>query len=249
VENIDRKLELWVFAVLATGGLPCAVKGVNYWQRQLRVQLEEQRLRTELELLKSQPQPPFLFSTLRTLHALTTQKSPESPAAVLHLSALLRYMLYESPQAAVPLADEVDMMRNYVALERLRLGAGIDVSLNFSEPLELHAVAPLLLPFVENAFRHATQPALECSWVSIDLVAKPHCLAFKVSSSYPNVGPEVAAADLGSIRERLVRLYPNQHEMRVMTEPDTLVVLHLRLTPAKPALVPVSPAQLLSADS
>ncbi|WP_324672196.1 histidine kinase [Hymenobacter sp. GOD-10R] len=112
------------FTVLVTAGVACAIKVSNEWykQRQISQQLLQRKLQTELQLLKAQLQPTFLFDTLRMLHTLTSQKSASSPAAVLHLSALLRYLLYDSQQAMVPLASEVEMIQHYVALEQLRLG-------------------------------------------------------------------------------------------------------------------------------
>ena len=175
-----------------------------------------------------------MFDTLRALQALTAQKSPAAPAAVLHLAAVLRYLLYESPQAAVPLADEAELLQHYVALEQLRLGARVEVSLTISGAPGPHLIAPLLLlPLLENAFRHGTGPAQECPWVSIDLVAKPRSLTFKVINSQAAAG--AAPPDgpgLRALRERLSRLYPGRHELKIVAEPDTfLVALQLRFAP------------------
>ncbi|MDB5235752.1 MAG: hypothetical protein JWR44_2745 [Hymenobacter sp.] len=247
-QEVTGGLTFGFFALVATGGLVCVVTGVNYWyeQRQLSVHLQQQRLQTELQLLKAQLQPPFLFRTLQTLQELTLHKSATAPAAVLHLSALLRYMLYESPLDEVPLTDEVEMMEHYVALEKLRLGDRVDVSLNFSGALAAHTIAPLLLlPFLENAFRHGTDGEQECPWVSIDLVAKRNSLTLKVINSCRHAVPGVSGGpDLGDIRQRLSHLYPGRNELKVVAEPDThLVALHLRFAPAHPA--PGTPAPLL----
>ncbi len=233
------------FTLLITAGGAFAIKVVNDWSAQRRLQqaLLQRKLHAELELLKAQLQPAFLFNTLRTLHALTARKAPESPAAVLHLSALLRYMLYESPLAAVPLADEAAMMRHYVALEQLRLGPGVDVSLNFSGALGTHPIAPLLLlPFVENAFRHGTGKGLECPWVSIDLVAKKNSVTFKVINSRSPAAPDLREGPgLRSVRQRLAHFYPGRHGLKVVVEPDTfLIALHLQLAP--PPAAPPAPA-------
>lgn len=228
--------------LMITAGAAIAIKVVNSWyeRRQRQQELLQQKLQTELQLLKAQLQPSFLFDTLRTLRVLTTEKSADSPAAVLHLSALLRYMLYECPQDAVPLADEVDMMQRYVALQQLRVGCRVEVSLSFSGSLEPHTVAPLLLlPFLENAFQHVTAAASECPWLSIDLVAKPDSLTLKViNSQLAEAAGYREGAGLRGIRQRLARLYPGRHELKILTEPDTfLIVLHLRSAP-----VPVQPA-------
>jgi hypothetical protein len=240
--------------LLVTTGVFVGHKVFSRWREQqvLHQQLLQRKLQTELELLKAQLQPTFLFNTLGTLHALTSQKSPESPAAVLHLSALLRYLLYESQLPTVPLAEEVELLQHYVALEQLRLGPGVDVSLSFSGALEAHSIAPLLLlPFVENAFRHGTTAPQDCPWISIDLVAKKNSLTCKIIHSRPENGSDPAAEpDLHSIRERLARLYPGRHELKLVAEPDTfLVVLHLQRTPANAPLVPTETRQPLSATA
>lgn len=237
-------LNFGFFALMLVAGAASAVKVFNEWHRQQQLSqvLRQRQLQAELQLLKAQLQPQFLFSTLHTLHALTLRKSPDSPAAVLHLSALLRYMLYDSQLDAVPLADEVDMMRHYVALEQLRLGPQVEVSLSVSGSLA-HPIAPLLLlPFVENAFRQLINPQTDHAWVSIDLVAKPHTLTFKVISSQADAAPPVSPEpELHSIRERLARLYPGRHRLKVLPEPDTLLVaLHLQVA-ATPAALPNVP--------
>ena len=234
------------FALMIISGAASAIKVANGWyeQRKISQQLQQRKLHAELQLLKAQLQPPFLFGTLRTLHTLTLEKSTDSPTAVLQLSALLRYMLYESPQETVSLADEVEMMRCYVALEKLRLGSRVDVSLNFTGSLAAHTIAPLLLlPFVENAFQHGTGPGLECPWVSIDLVAKRDSITFKVINSQQDAEAQVLreGASLRSIRQRLEHLYPGRHGLKVLTEADTFViVLHLQLAPSTTVSTPVA---------
>ncbi|MBO2009137.1 sensor histidine kinase [Hymenobacter negativus] len=221
------------FVLMAIAGAASTLKLMHDWseQQQLGQQLQQRKLHAELQLLKAQLQPLFLFDTLGTLHTLTLRKSAEAPTAVLHLAELLRYLLYASSQDAVPLADEVDMLRHYLALEQLRLGPRVEVALNFSGARVGATVAPLLLlPLLENAFRHGTSPAQECPWVSIDLVAKPHSMTFKIINSQAAAGPEWREGPgLRTLRERLNRLYPERHELKIGTEPDLfLATLHLR---------------------
>ncbi|MFC7667664.1 sensor histidine kinase [Hymenobacter humi] len=215
-EEVARELRLGFFPMLLIAGLAGAIKVVGGWheQQRLRQHLRRQQLQVEPAAAESPAPAPFLFQALRTLRTLTAQKSPDSPAAVLHLSALLRYLLYESQQDAVPLADEVQMLHHYVALERLRLGPGVDVSLSCSGALGAHAIAPLLLlPFVENAFRHGTGPQLECSWVSIDLVASENYIIFKIINGLEGGATERRdGPGLTGARQRLRRLYPDRHE-------------------------------------
>lgn len=241
------RLSFTWFAVVATAGTACAIKVANGWyeQRRLSELLLQRRLRTELELLKTQLQPAFLFDTLRTLQRLTRQKSPDSPAAVLHLAAVLRHMLYQAPRETVLLADEVELLQHYVALEQLRLGARVEVSLSFSGAFSGHTVAPLLLlPLVQNAFRHGTSSELECPWVSIDLVTRRDTLILKILNSQAPAGPALRESHgLHCLRQRLAHLYPARHELKILTEPDTFfVVLQLELAPLPAATPGLAPA-------
>ena len=235
------------YSLLVTAGGASAIKVMNGWyaQRRLSEQLLRHKLHAELQLLKAQLQPRFLFGALQTLHALTRQQSPASAAAVLHLAALLRYSLYDSQLEAVPLADELEMMRHYVALEQLRPGQPVEVSVSFSGAPGPHCLAPLLLlPFVEQAFQRLARAPHECPWVSLDLVVKAHSLTFKVISSQPATNPGPAPEeDFAAIRRRLARLYPGRHQLKVLPEPDALLVaLHLQLAPVPAPLRP-TPSQ------
>ena len=236
------------FVLLATAGAASTIKLLSGWfaQQKQSQALRQRQAQAELQLLKTQLQPAFLFSTLHTLRTLTAEKSAQAPAAVLHLADLLRYLLYESPQDAVPLAAEVAMLRDYVALEQLRLGTRVEVSLAFSGDLSTHSLAPLLLlPLVENAFRHGTGAGLDCAWVSLDLVVNINSIIFKVINSRADAAAGVEADDgpgLSALRQRLARLYPARHALKVWAEPDTFVAaLKLRLAPAAPTL-PAHPA-------
>ncbi|SMC00337.1 signal transduction histidine kinase, LytS [Hymenobacter roseosalivarius DSM 11622] len=230
------RLSFNFFALMVIAGGASVSKVLNWWyeQQQRSQELQQHKLQAELQLLKAQLQPSFLFNTLHTLRHLTAQKSPDSPAVVLQLADVLRFMLYESSLDVVPLVDEVEMIRHYVALEKRRLGSRVDVSLSFSGDLGAYTIAPLLLlPFVENAFRHGTSTQLECPWISIDLVVKQDCAIFKViNSQLLTESGVVELSGLGSIRQRLQRLYPGQHELKLITEPDTfLIALSLQFAP------------------
>ena len=237
------------FVLLITAGVAVSIKVMGQWRAQWRLSQEllQRQQQTELQLLKAQLQPPFLFGTLEMLQALTARKAPEAPAAVLHLSGLLRYMLYESPLDAVPLADEVAMLRNYVALEQLRLAGRVDVSLHFGGELANHHIAPLLLlPLLENAFRHGPDAGQDCAWVSIDLVARPQSVSIKIiNGRAPTAAPDLCeGVGLQQLRQRLAHLYPDRHELKIVAEPDTvLAALVLRTQPATTPAMPATPTQ------
>lgn len=244
VDGLSRNF----FVLLVIAGGATAIKVLNGWyeQQQRSQQLRQQQLHTELQLLKAQLQPTFLFQALRTLRELTARQSPAAPATVLHLSALLRYLLYDGARESAPLGEEVEMLQHYVALEKLRFGRQLDVSLNFSGAIGAHAIAPLLLlPFLENAFRHGPEASPECPWMSIDLVATQTAFTFKViASQSETAGGEEEGAGLRAVRQRLAHLYPGRHDLKVVHEPEAeIVTLHLQLA-AQPLAVPDAWAQV-----
>ena len=237
---LHRGMDFSFFALLFVAGGASAIRVYGSWHAQqlLGQQLQQRHLQAELQLLKTQLQPAFLFATLRTLHGLTQQQSPAAPGAVLQLAELLRYLLYASPLDVVPLADELAMLRHYVALEQLRLGPRLEVSLSFSvgPGRAAQPIAPLLLlPFVEQALHLGTDPRLDCPWVSIDLVAGANSLTFKVLNGQAGAGPTPPdPAHLTRARQRLAHLYPGRHELKIVSEPDTrLLVLVLRQQPVE----------------
>ncbi len=194
----------------------------DYW-RELshRRELEQQHLRTELALLKTQLHPHFLFNTLNNIYSLTLQASPQAPEAVLRLAGLLRYQLYESADDLVPLAREISHLQSFLTLQQLRLPPGDDAD----EAIEFRVLLPpgtehalrlppmLLLPLVENAFKHG------------DLTARPHVvrlvlelasdgqLHFTVRNRVaPNAAPP-GGVGLANLRRRLELLYPERHAL------------------------------------
>lgn len=237
--------------IVAVGASATKVYNGWYAQQQHQQQLLQHKLQAELQLLKAQLQPTFLFNTLHQLHRLTVQKAPDSPAAVLHLAALLRYSLYESPQDEVPLVDEIEMIRHYVALEQCRLGALVEVSVNFSGALAAPTIAPLvLLPFVESAFGGVTEAQPKGTWISLDLVIKANVLIFKVITGWVEIeATPHEVPDLSRIRQRLARLYPDRHELKVVAEPDMLLIaLQVRLAPPLPPAGPATTGQVPAAQ-
>ena len=120
---------------------------------------EKQRaaLEAELNLLKGQLHPHFLFNTLNNLYALTLNQSSRSPSVVMGLSEILRYMLYEANRESVLLKRDVEILENYIGLEKIRYEDRLDLNFNISGISEEQKIAPLLiLPLVENAFKHGT---------------------------------------------------------------------------------------------
>lgn len=235
---------------ITIGGFAAAIKLVKVWylKQEAYQQIEREKLQTELQLLKNQIHPHFLFNTLNNLYALTLHKSDHSPAVVLKLSELLSYMLYDCNASEVLLRKEIEFMQNYIGLEQLRYGDRLDMSVTISGDYEQKLIAPLLLvPFLENAFKHGTSEQLEQAWMHVDLSVQDTTLKFKVinsrEASPPDV-PDVGGIGLQNVKKRLQLLYANRHELRLVAEDETfMVTLTLELTPVQTP-VPLPVAQL-----
>jgi sensor histidine kinase YesM len=212
-------------------GFAAAIKLVKYWyfKKIENEQLEKEKLKAELELLKGQLQPHFLFNTLNNLYSLVLQKSDQAHQVVLRLSELLHYMLTESAKGRIPMNQEVSLIKDYIALEQMRFGSRLEMTLNIQGDFSQKRIAPLiLLPFVENAFKHGTSEILEQPWVSLELIISGQELKFKLINSKvdpQNASPALSTGlGLQNVRKRLDLLYGNKYKLRTQDEPDSFLV-------------------------
>lgn len=212
--------------LLLSAGLRLA--GDYLHQRENRRELERQHLRTELSLLKTQLQPHFLFNTLNNIYSLTLQASPQAPEAVMRLAELMRYQLYDSTDDLVPLAREIRHIQDFLALQLLRLPPDeADEALPFAVLLSPGAeyarrLPPmLLLPLVENAFKHgdlAARPLV--ARLHLQLEPDGRLLFSVLNYCSPPTAPEPATpggVGLTNLRRRLELLYPGRHSLSVAT--------------------------------
>ena len=222
--------------VLLTSGIKLFKQWYN--QEQHSQELAREKLSAELNYLKGQVHPHFLFNTLNNLYSLSLQKSDATPKVVLKLSELMSYMLYDSQAASVSLGKEINHIKNYTELEKIRYGNRLDVSLNVSGDVNGKQIAPLLLiPFVENAFKHGVSNETDNAWVTIDIKVKDELLAVKVENSRSN-GLTTSEASgykngigLQNVARRLELLYNNNYELKMEKEADRyLVDLKITLT-------------------
>ncbi len=188
-------------------------------------------LQAELNFLKGQIHPHFLFNTLNNLYALTLSQSKDAPLIVLGLSNILRYMLYECNSESVPLKRDIDILQSYVSLEKIRYEGRLDLNLDVTGNINGQRIAPLLmLPLVENAFKHGTSEILDEAWINIDLNINSNKLKFKISNSKPEMKPEDTGTHFGNIglsnvRKRLELLYPDAHSLQIMEEEELFVAI------------------------
>ncbi|HEY5826526.1 MAG TPA: histidine kinase, partial [Cyclobacteriaceae bacterium] len=190
-------------------------------------ELEKEKLAAELKLLKSQINPHFLFNTLNNLYALTLNHSSKSPEVVYKLSQLMSYMLYDSNQSEVSLEKEVEYIQNYIALEKIRY-SNLDISMNVFDELKDVRIAPLLiLPFVENSFKHGASSQLSSGFIRIDISVQAQTLVIKVENS--KIDPEIprrpSGIGLQNLRKRLELIYPERHTLQIFDEEDVYLVI------------------------
>jgi hypothetical protein len=209
------------------------VKLLKHWYTNQKAQqvLTEEKLQAELKFLKTQIHPHFLFNTLNNLYALTLKKSELAPDMVLKLSELINYMLYECTSNEVPLLKEIKFIQNYIDIEKMRYGDKLDVDLRVTGDLNSRNIAPLiLLPFVENCFKHGASEELLQSWVKVSIDAQPGLLVIKVENNKAGNGhARKEGIGIQNVKRRLDLLYPQQHELKIINGEETfLVVLTLQ---------------------
>jgi two-component system LytT family sensor kinase len=206
------------------------------WFMMLRV--ERMTTSHQLKSLQSQINPHFLLNSLQTIYALSLEKSERTPGVILRLSEILKYTLYETESPRIPLEKEIRMVTDYVEMYRLRVDpVRADIRLETEGDPGDRSIAPMLLiPFIENAFKHGLQGRPGGAYVHIRLAVTGTALEFSVVN---NAGsPDVAGPDqrkgigIENTRQRLDLLYPGRHRLRIRKEADSFhVSLELQLTP------------------
>lgn len=228
---------------ITIGGLAAAIKLMKYWyvKEQRNLQLQKENISSQLQLLKAQVHPHFLFNTLNNIYAGTQVGSPAAARLILGLSQLLRYMLYECNQSLVPLHRELELLREYVLLEQSRYGNDLDVHLEMPTANRELSIAPLLLlPFVENCFKHGTSHMLEQPWISLHMTLEGNWMKLKLlNGKLKAMAPSAGGIGLNNVKERLQLLYPGKHELLINNEDEVFIVnLKLLLESSSPAFIP-----------
>ena len=209
--------------------------GIRYAESAVRKdeeikELEREKLNSELALLKNQVSPHFFFNTLNNIYSLIAINQEDAREAVLSLSKMMRYMLYESEQGNTRLSNEIEFMKGYIDLMKLRLSERVRLSVSFPEQYEDRDMPPLLfIPFIENAFKHGVSN-MGNSFIDIGLRAEGGEIAFLVANSISrlsNDAPHPASGiGLENVRKRLALLYPGRHELRI-GERETVFTVEL----------------------
>ena len=231
----DRFVDLYIWAM--TGNyivVPLAIIGIGntffYFNRNL--QLQKDNLALELDFLRSQLNPHFLFNSLNNIYSMVEETNQEAGDTILKLADLMRYLLYESNSEQVYLSKEVLFLEDYIALERIRHSNTSKINFESAGSFEYYRIPPfLLVPFVENAFKHGLD-TIEDGWVKIKIVLDGSRLNFEVSNSKPQrkrPGAQKGGIGLVKLRKRLDIYYPGQHELKI-DDSDSVYKIYLRLS-------------------
>lgn len=230
-----------VFGIYPVVVLAAFIKVCKHWYERDREsqKLEREKVEAELNFLKAQIHPHFLFNTLNNLYALTLKKSEKASEVVLKLSHLLNYLLYEGNSSLVPLDKELEIMDTYIALEKIRYGDRLEVSCHIQGSSAGRETAPmLLLPFVENSFKHGASQQTEQAWVRIELKIGEKDLHVRVANSKaatPGLQPGQSVPQgigLKNVSRRLKLLYGNRYTLTIQDRPAFFQVdMRIPLTP------------------
>ncbi|WP_264565552.1 sensor histidine kinase [Flavobacterium sp. N3904] len=201
-----------------------------YNDQQNKLIAESQRTTTELNYLRKQTNPHFLFNALNSIYSLAHKKSDLVPDAIVTLSEMMRYMLYETDNKSVLLEKELDYIKNYIDLQKLRLNTIENITINIHGDTKNKFIEPLLLiSFIENAFKYGTDYK-GAAFVKIKITIEENILDFWVENKIENSkkDPENSGIGLSNIKNRLTLLYPNAHQL-TLTTTETLYKVHLNL--------------------
>ena len=195
------------------------LKFTTDWFVNERVQrnLESEKKDMELQFLKSQLNPHFLFNSLNNIYSLAYQKSEKTADAILKLSEMMRYMIYESNDSWVELSKEIEYVQSYVELQKLRFKDGATVEMNINGEIDGQKIIPLILiSFVENAFKHGVANDTKDP-IKINIIANKKILHFSVTNRKNTSNKDaMGGVGLNNVERRLQLLYPDRYKLNIV---------------------------------
>jgi sensor histidine kinase YesM len=219
---------------LVAAATACSIRLVKYWHLKEKRSLDLLKEKTEaqLQLLKAQVHPHFLFNTLNNIYSKAQNESPGSAKMIMELSHILRYVLDEGKDGLVPLEKELQMLVDYINLEKMRYGEKLDLHLSLPSNTGDVFIAPLLLlPFVENCFKHGTSKMRNHPWLNLKIELKSTSLVLKLMNgkkSSQGTHDGVAGKGVENVKKRLELLYKDKYELQI-NEDDEVFILNLSL--------------------
>ncbi len=213
------------------------------------LQAQQEKITAELQLLKAQVHPHFLFNTLNNIYSFSLEGSLKTPGLILKLSSLLSYMLYDCKAEEVRLEKEVEIMKDYIDLEKERYGNTIEISWTVDGDIKDNFISPLLLlPFLENAFKHGASEQIEKPWMGVDISVANNILKFKITNSKSeHISHNNNGIGINNVKKRLEFLYPGKYELKINDEGDFFAVsLMVKLSCSISAYTILHPAPLIA---
>ncbi len=230
MSSFSKSIHFHVRMVVITSIYAILIRFTSDWfkSQQLHADMINQKQASELSMLKSQISPHFFFNTLNNIYTLVYKKSDDAPEVIMKLSDIMRYMLYEANTDLVSLSIEVNYLKNYIELQLLRVRQNNFVEFNMEGDLNEKEIPPMLLiPFVENAFKHCDKSTSPCIFINLK-TAKDY-LYFVVTNfrknSIDNIAKDKASGiGLQNVKRRLELLYPGKHKLKLIEEQDKYTV-------------------------
>jgi LytS/YehU family sensor histidine kinase len=194
---------------------------IQYYRHQKEaLVLREQKKSAELDALKNQLNPHFLFNTMNNLYALSLKKSDQAPEVIAKLSEILDYMLYRCKDAYVSLNNEVTLLNNYISLEKVRYGKRLDIEFDHEIKQEVVIAPLLLLTFLENAFKHGVSQEINTAVIKMSIVANEKEILFELENTIASHKKKSNQSDrdsigLQNVQKQLDLLYPNSYSLEI----------------------------------
>ena len=217
-------------------GFVTAIKLAIDWikQKEYLAETNEMLLENELKYLRSQIQPHFFFNTLNNLYSLTIDKSDKAPDLILKLSDLMKYFLYETGKEFQTLENEISHIKDYIEIEKLRYDENLKVNFNINSKTKKVIVKPLILiPLVENAFKHGARNSKKNGYITIDLNATSNLLDFRIENSFEKptkkIKAQIGGIGLTNLKKRLDLNYgPDFFNLDIIKEKNKYIA-HLKI--------------------
>jgi len=202
-----------------------------YKESQARLsEVQKEKVEAELNALKSQVNPHFLFNSLNSIYSMVLKQSPLAPQALIRLSDTMRYVIYESNQERVSLEKEIEFIRNYVALQQLRMSPKDRLSFEVNGELTDKQIAPLLLiPIIENGFKYGIKGETEASYIDMSIVVSDQQLTMTTINNLGSVDKverkEASGTGLSNLKKRLDLIYPERHSLVIEPAESKFIVM------------------------
>ena len=226
---------------LMAAGAVCSFKLIKHWYQKEKRNLEllKENTESQLKLLTAHVHPHFLFNTLNNIYSETQTESPKGSKMIMQLSDLLRYILSEGNKTLVPLNKELQMLTDYINLEKVRYGNKLDLHVSVPGNTGNLQITPLLLlPFIENCFKHGASKFLTSPWINLKIDLKESTMIMKLMNgkdTYQMDEQVKLGTGIANVMKRLELLYKDKHELQITDEPEVFVVnLKLELEESKP---------------